>query len=322
MQTANHELLLQILERYGAPPKFVAAVERMYKDLVVVLKIGKETEEILQEVGVRQGDNMAPVLFLFLMTAFAETLEIVWKEQNIEVVTVRSVTDEDFASGKGVVKSHKPDQYKSPGLTAFEIIQCLYVDDGAFIFGTREDMTEGLQLVYDHFARFGLEMHIGRGETQSKTECVFFPPPNFFTNTESTPLELGTEETDEYGEETDGILTEEERKQYESEKARTAREDVVYDHLEETRPIPVADGQVTFTKHFKYLGSYVSYNLRDDFDVNSRITAASQSMGALRNFWDNPHVDLWSKQVSSLSRHPNEFASLGMRDLVTQTSST
>ncbi len=43
--TANHELLLQILEQYGAPPKFVAAIERMYKDLVVVLKIGKETEE-------------------------------------------------------------------------------------------------------------------------------------------------------------------------------------------------------------------------------------------------------------------------------------
>ncbi|KAL7523094.1 hypothetical protein ACHAXR_000019, partial [Thalassiosira sp. AJA248-18] len=31
---------------------------------------------------------MAPVLFLFLMTAFAEVLEIVWKENEVEVVTV------------------------------------------------------------------------------------------------------------------------------------------------------------------------------------------------------------------------------------------
>jgi hypothetical protein len=36
-------------------------------------------EEFHQEVGIRQGDNMAPVLFLFLMTAFAETLEMEWQ---------------------------------------------------------------------------------------------------------------------------------------------------------------------------------------------------------------------------------------------------
>ena len=172
--TANHELLLQILERYGAPPNFVSAIERMYQDLAVVLKIGKCSEEIVQEVGVRQGDNMAPVLFLFLMTAFAETLEIVWKEQGIDVVTARSVTENDFDAGKGCIKSHTPKQYQSRLLTAFEICQCLYVDDGSFIFNTCEDLKKGLNLVYKHFARFGLEMHIGKGETKSKTECVMF----------------------------------------------------------------------------------------------------------------------------------------------------
>jgi hypothetical protein len=40
--TANHELLLTLLENYGAPPRFVSAVERMYQNLVVVLKIEKE----------------------------------------------------------------------------------------------------------------------------------------------------------------------------------------------------------------------------------------------------------------------------------------
>jgi hypothetical protein len=73
--TANHDLLLRILERYGAPPKFVTAVQTIYTNNVCVLKIEKETVEIPQTVGVRQGDNMAPVLFLFLMTAFAKTLE-------------------------------------------------------------------------------------------------------------------------------------------------------------------------------------------------------------------------------------------------------
>jgi hypothetical protein len=73
--TANHDLLLYILKRYGAPPRFVSAIERAYQDLVVVLKIKQEVVELPQSVGVQQGDNMAPILFLFLMSAFAETLK-------------------------------------------------------------------------------------------------------------------------------------------------------------------------------------------------------------------------------------------------------
>jgi hypothetical protein len=41
-------------------------------------------------------------------------------------------------------------------------------------------MTRGLAFVYWHFGCLGLKMHIGRGETPSKTECIFFPPPGFF----------------------------------------------------------------------------------------------------------------------------------------------
>ncbi len=75
----NHELFFRLLEKYGLPPTFVAAIRKIYTSNVVVLKIKKEVREIPQEVGVRQGDNMALVLFLFLMTAFAEILELEWK---------------------------------------------------------------------------------------------------------------------------------------------------------------------------------------------------------------------------------------------------
>ena len=43
---ANHDLLLRILERYGAPPKLVAAARTIYTDNVCVLKIEKEKVEI------------------------------------------------------------------------------------------------------------------------------------------------------------------------------------------------------------------------------------------------------------------------------------
>jgi len=87
LTTQPHNILLDILERYGAPPHFVAAVAHIYQNLIV-LKIEKEVVELPQTVGVRQGDNMAPVLFLFLVSAFAETLEVAWKEAGIDVCTV------------------------------------------------------------------------------------------------------------------------------------------------------------------------------------------------------------------------------------------
>jgi hypothetical protein len=173
--TANHDLLLKILEKYGAPLKFVAAIKTMYTDLTVVLKIDKEICEILQSMGVQQGDNMAPVLFLFLMSTAAETLELAWKRVNIEVLTVAHTPATEL--DKGYVRGHTPKMFSSRNLTAYKIYQLLYVNDGAFPFPTRDTPTKGLTLIHSHFARFGLEVHIGRNGDPSKTECIFFPPP-------------------------------------------------------------------------------------------------------------------------------------------------
>ncbi len=146
----------------------------------MVLKIEKEVREIPQEVGVQQGDNMAPVLFLFLMTAFAETLEIKWKREIIKVVTVMTAADDQIREPQ--LCSHTPKMFRSKILSTYKIFQCLYVDNGAFPFDTRESLLRGMTLVYRHFAHFGLEMHIGWNGGESKTECIFFPPPNSSNN--------------------------------------------------------------------------------------------------------------------------------------------
>jgi hypothetical protein len=146
--TANHNLLLDLLERYGAPPRFVSAIECIYQDLVVVLKIEEEVVELTQSVGVRQGDNMAPVLFLFLMSAFAETLETGRKNAWIGVCTVQSVIGEKLLAGKGKLRGHLSKDYLSQRLIAVEILQCLYVDDGVFIFASRTDSEKGLTHIH------------------------------------------------------------------------------------------------------------------------------------------------------------------------------
>ena len=82
-------------------------------------------------------------------------------------------------------------------------------------------MTGGATVIFDHFARFRLEMHLGYkrdGKIQpSKTECVFFPPPQYFDKMEATAmLENGTE--------TQAEMTIAGNPLKESEKAKMARE--------------------------------------------------------------------------------------------------
>jgi len=89
-----------------------------------------------------------------------------------------TAADEHFAEGR--ICSHTPAMFRSKKLMAYSILQCFYIDDGAFPFGTRDDLQRGMELIYHHFARFGLEMHIGRGTAESKTEGIFPPPPQFF----------------------------------------------------------------------------------------------------------------------------------------------
>ncbi len=53
----------------------------------------------------------------------------------------------------------------------------------------------------------------------------------------------------------------------ENDKEQTERKDTMYDKLDETKDIEVANGYVTFTQSFHYLGSMVAYNLCNDDDV-------------------------------------------------------
>jgi hypothetical protein len=47
-------------------------------------------------------------------------------------------TNENPADRK--ICSHMPAMFRSKKLTAYKILQCLYVDNGAFPFGTRADL--------------------------------------------------------------------------------------------------------------------------------------------------------------------------------------
>jgi len=84
-----------------------------------------------------------------------------------------TAADEHLAKGK--ICSHTPAMFRSKKLARYGILQCLYVDGGTFSFGAREDLQQGMELIYHHFTQFGIEMHIGKGSSESKLNVSSSP---------------------------------------------------------------------------------------------------------------------------------------------------
>jgi len=93
-------------------------------------------------------------------------------------------------------------------------------------------------------------MHIGRGNTKSKTEAMYSPP------------------------------------------SLEARH---YTNLNLDERIPVKDGYITMTSKFKYLGSWISNNLKDDHEVDTRIAKGKAQIGALRALFNSKYVPMITK---------------------------
>ena len=95
-----------------------------------------------------------------------------------------------------------------------------------------DDMVKGMNYMYSHFLKFGLEIHLGRGTAKSKTEAMFFPKPR--CDDGSTPSDF-----------------------------------------------PCADGFISYTRIFKYLGSHIVPGLDSTEEIKLRIQKASQAFGCL-----------------------------------------
>ena len=330
--TSDHVLIIDILHKYGAPPKLCNAIQRLYTNLHITLKIGKESTDIDQTVGVRQGDNLSPVVFLFVMTAFSEILDKKWQAAGLARVEAKHTPLDNLATGQ--LTGHKNPTKKSGATT--HITQALFLDDSGFPFNSREDAITGTKLIRSTFASLGLEMHCGDNTSKkSKTEILWIPPPSFYTNGSNSPTNLlsqteppimqTTSETDNTDPTRDTcneiddhasmnqLCTARTRSRPLTFSTMTAeqREERYWASPTTNRIELDENGHfIDFTAHFKYLGSFISFDLTDDMDIQNRITKANQAMGALRHFWRNPYADLNAKKKPT---------TVGMRNLGPQT---
>jgi hypothetical protein len=76
--TINHAILFGILLKYGIPDELIKVIECMYKDCKVEIKKGKEVRAVNYKIGVQQGDNVAPIIFIFVMLMGSTTFTKQW----------------------------------------------------------------------------------------------------------------------------------------------------------------------------------------------------------------------------------------------------
>jgi hypothetical protein len=175
----------------------------------------------------------------------------------------------------------------------------IYVDDTALVFSSRNEMIKALPLAQKLFSDLGMEMHAGKRLDsndpatglpkikESKTECMFITPCRHFKRADRITNQAVKD---------DAVLDfDVESESNEHRKLRYAREDELYDSDSETANFDVIGGFVSHTKHFKYVGSMISYSLRDDLDIQKRIDAARKAMGALNGFFKQPEVNIYTK---------------------------
>ena len=155
--------LMLVLAKMGVPAALVEVIQRLHENIIAKFKLGKEEMEIPNTSGTKQGDPLAAILFLFFIQACMETLNL----KALEYRTGAEAKQMEFG-----VAGVRPNVKR--GVVSFNIGYSLYADDAGVLFESREELSEGLRHIHEHFHRFGLTMHVGRDGSKSKTECMYY----------------------------------------------------------------------------------------------------------------------------------------------------
>ena len=159
------KLLWDILAKFGVPNKLISLLKALHRDFTVKFSIDAIDKTIKNSIGVKQGDILGPILFLFFICAVMTTWRLKFKG---ELCIFYSKDDIQMTGRRHTARGE-----------SFPLLDSEYADDTAVIFNSRKDTFEGTVGMIEHFNRFGTEIHTGALEPRetSKTEILFCSKP-------------------------------------------------------------------------------------------------------------------------------------------------
>jgi hypothetical protein len=168
--TVNREMLWKILRILGVPDNLIEVLQKLYTDVTINLRVGEKLEQFPSASGVKQGDNLAPVLFIFVIHVVSNSQDKKWE---FKTPDFRWQPDTLEGKARGQLCGTK---HFNKG-TKFLFFKSYYVDDTAFILLGRGELVIASKLLVSHFRRLGLTIHTGsRSKNEgSKTEAIHFP---------------------------------------------------------------------------------------------------------------------------------------------------
>ena len=167
--SVDRHVLGVALLKLGAPPKLVRLVLAFLQGFHATVGVGAELRRFLIDMGLAQGSNISPTLFLCVIQVVIEALEANWTFGRPYFLTL----DDGIVLARDV---------RTPDGLRFVFWCSLYADDSGAFYESRADMDRGVPLLVRTFAKFGLEIHVGRqatgpnaAATASKTEAMYYP---------------------------------------------------------------------------------------------------------------------------------------------------
>ena len=154
----------------------------LHTNVTINFEVAGINKSMPYTIGVKQGDNLGPLLFLFYIAAML----ITWKATTTTQPCIFKSAQDFKISGRN---------HSTQG-ELFIFRDSAYADDTAAAFTSREDASIGTNEIIQHFGRFGMEVHTGQGIKTSKSEILFIPKashlysdPQTHNNTDVTPIQ-------------------------------------------------------------------------------------------------------------------------------------
>ena len=139
--------------------------KKLHTNVTYIMKVWEEEVEINGTVlGVKQGDNLGPILCILLIQAVASILDKKWTFTTPDFQKYQLKKDGNIAYNPSL-KRKVP---KSTIGTSVSFNKSYYVDDAAYAFLSQKDIEDALKLIKSHFTRFGLTVHCGDRRNDGK----------------------------------------------------------------------------------------------------------------------------------------------------------